>query len=95
MKNVEQDLKSVQAQLDRMEERRKTEQKILEEQTAKTNATIENALKNLTGQLLLLLLLRLSATAPASVAGAFALDDLVVIVPVPKCVKIVNWFINK
>ncbi len=53
MKNVEQDLKSVQAQLDRMEERRKTEQKILEEQTAKTNATIENALKNLTGQLLL------------------------------------------
>ncbi len=98
MKNVEQDLKSVQAQLDRMEERRKTEQKILEEQTAKTNATIENALKNLTGQLLLLLLLllRLSATAAASVARSLALDDVVVAVAVPvqKCVKIVYWFIN-
>jgi len=51
VKNVEQDLKSVQAQLDRMEERRKSDQKILEEQTAKTNAAIEDALKNLTGQL--------------------------------------------
>ena len=49
IKNVENELRSVQAQLEHLEERRKNDLKIWEETAARTNESIEQALKNFTG----------------------------------------------
>jgi hypothetical protein len=48
---VEKQLRSVQDQLDRLEERRLNDLKHLEEQSAKVTAAVESAVKSLTGGL--------------------------------------------